>query len=127
MIRRTITAAVVLPLLLAACSSGGGGSASDVDYTSAKAIAAAIDKGGYTCTGFAASEVMGARENGTCDHSGTSVTVSTYTDADTMAQINKAFAPMMSGVYVAGDKWQVNLPDKEQATAVQKIIGGDVK
>ena len=118
---------IVLPLLLAACSSAGS-SAADVDYTSAKAIAAAIDKGGYACAGWTPNtEVMGAREDGTCDHSGTSVSVTTFNSAEQMAQINKAFAPMMSGVYVAGDKWQVNLPDKEQATAVQKIIGGDVK
>ena len=117
--------ALVPLVLLAACS--GGGSASGVDYTSAKSIAAAIDKGGYACPTFAASQVMGARENGSCDHGGTTVTVSTYTSADAMQQWDKAFAPMMSGVYVAGDTWQVNLPDKEQATAVQKIVGGEVK
>lgn len=117
-------------LTLAACSgAGAAGTASDLDYSSAKAIAAALDEGGFACTGWTANtEVVGAREDGTCDHTSDQVvTVTTFNSADQQKTINEATAALSSGVYVRGDKWQVNVVDGDQAAQVQKIIGGDVK
>lgn len=116
-------------LTLTACGGGGSGTADGVDYTSASSIAQALDKGGFACTGWTPNtQVVGAREDGTCDHTADqSVSVTTFESADQMKTINEATSSLASGVYVRGDKWQVNVADADQASQVQKIIGGDVK
>ena len=111
-------------LALAGCSG------SSVDYTSAKAIATALDTGGFACAGWEpnAMAIM-VRESGTCTHGSTNITMSTYNGANQMQQFNELLkaSGWASGVIVEGDQWQVNTNDKEQAVAVQAILGGDIQ
>ena len=122
-------AALAAVAALAGCSSGGG-TATGVDYTSASAIAKAVDAGGFACTAWTPNpQAIMVRESGTCTHGSTDITVSTYNGANQMQQFDKLLkdSGWASGVIVEGDQWQVNANDKDQATAVQKIVGGTVK
>jgi len=128
--------AVAVTVLLAAGSlTGCGGGGTKVDTSSASAIAAAMDKGGFTCTGWKANPAaVGPKESGSCDHGGTAITVSTFESADQMKRvvdsISKAFGqdPAASGTgAVIGDAWMVTPGDASQGAAIQKIIGGTVK
>jgi hypothetical protein len=123
--------AAVAVLALAGCSSStpaGSPVAKGVDYTSAKAIAAALDAGGFACTDWTPNTgVIGAREDGGCTHGETTISVTIFQSADQMKTINDAFKGLASGVPVRGEAWQVGTGDKEQATAVQKILGGAIQ
>jgi len=102
---------------------------SGVDYTSAAAIATALDAGGFACTGWTPNVgVIGAHEDGYCTHGedGT-VSITTFSDADQMKTTNNTYAAFETGVPVHGDRWQVSARDNAQATAVQEILGGAVQ
>lgn len=121
---------VVIALAFGGSQGNSGGTAKDVDYTSASSIAKAIDAGGFTCTAWTPNpQAIMVRESGSCTHGSTDITVSTYNDANQMQQFDKLLkdSGLASGVIVEGDQWQVNANDKDQATAVQKIVGGTVK
>jgi hypothetical protein len=125
--KRIMVVAGVVTLALAGCSGGGGGTAKDVDYESASAIAKALNTNGFTCSGWTPNtEVVGAREDGSCDHNGETVTVTVFQDADQMKKINDAFKDLASGVSVRGKAWQVGVTDKTEAEQVKKILGGDI-
>jgi len=114
--------------VLALASCGGNGEAAGVDYTSARAIATALDAGGFECTGWTPNDgVIGAREDGYCTHSEGTVSVTTFDSAEQMQAMNDAVAAFMSGVPVQGETWQVSSRDEAQAVAVQKILGGSIQ
>ena len=127
MTRRSIgTLAAVL--VLAGCGSEAGPPVPTVDYTSASSLAHALDRGGFACTSYQQNrDVIGAREDGACDHGSTRVSITTYNSPEQMQQINEAFKAFQSGVPVQGDAWQVSVSDRAEAEQVRKILGGQVK
>jgi hypothetical protein len=124
--RRT-TGMIASLLLLAGCGEASVVDA-DVDMRSARAIAAWLDEAGFTCEGFEPNtDVIGAREDGTCSHGETTVTITTFNSAEQMETITEAFKDLQSGVIVQGDKWQVGVDNREQAEEVMNWIGGEVQ
>ena len=135
------TAAMVAVAVIALAGCGGGaaesgatksGAANGVDYSSAQSIAAALDAGGFGCTGWTPNPAaIGTKESGSCAHGGTNVTVSTFTSAAKMESLlesaKNAFGGKVSGPSVQGPAWLVALDDEAQAPAVQKILGGSIK
>ena len=132
-LRRYVIGAVIMGTVLALSGCGGSwaswsGTAKGVDHTSAAAIAAALDAGGFACTGWTPNVgVIGAREDGYCTHGEGTVSVTTFNSADQLRTTNAAFAAFTTSVPVYGETWQVSAGDEVQATAVQKILGGAIQ
>jgi len=111
-------------LALAGCGTASG-TAKGVDYTSVRAIATALDAGGFDCAGWTPNDgVEGAREDGYCTHGEGTISVSTFDSAEQMQAMNDTVAPFVTGVPVHGETWQVSARDEVQAAAVRKILGG---
>jgi hypothetical protein len=123
-----VVAIFISTTIAAGCGGGDGtGAKGDVDLTSAEAIARALDAGGYECINFERNtEVVGAREDGSCEHGEDSISITTYNSADQKRSIEKAFSALATGVPVGGDKWTVSAPTKSDAEQIQKILGGKV-
>jgi hypothetical protein len=127
-LRRYAAGATVLVLTAVLAGCGGGDTAEGVDYTSARAIATALDAGGFECTGWTPNVgVVGASEDGWCTHGEGTVSVATFDSAEQMQAMNDAVAAFASGAPVQGEKWQVSSRDEAQAAAVHAILGGDVQ
>jgi len=127
-LRRYVVGAVIMGTVLALAGCGGGGTTEGVDYTSTKAIVAALNEDGFDCTGWVPNVgVIGAREDGYCTHGEGTVSVTTFSSAKQMQAMNDATAAFASGIPVQGRKWQVSSRDKAQAVAVHAILGGSVQ
>lgn len=125
---RTLACLTLLALTACGGGSSSGGTAKGIDYTSAQSIAVALDKGGFTCTGYTPNkEVLMAREEGTCDHDDSTVSITIYQSKDQRLKVEKAFEALASGIPVRGDAWAISTDSKADAVQVQKIVGGQVE
>lgn len=117
-----ITLCAALLALLAGC--GGGGA----DYDSVDAIRDKLAAADLECSDYEQNkEVMGAREDGSCEIDGDQATITIYNDSDQRAQIREAFSAFASGFNVDGDAWTVNVPTKDMADKVAEALDGEVQ
>jgi hypothetical protein len=117
-----IPATAVAAVLLVACghSSGSGGS------SGAPTVAGLTSKLG--CTHVEQNtEVIGVREEASCDLGADRLTIDTYVSNEQRDVIEKTLGQLAGGVTVVGDRWTVLAPTQASAEAVGAKIGGEIK
>ena len=120
----TMTAVGALAAVaLTACGGGGGSS-----YDSVSAIRDKLAAADLECSGYKQNkEVMGAKEDGSCEIDGDTATITIYNSADQREQIREAFSAFASGFNIDGDRWSVNVPTKSMADEIADALGGEVQ
>ena len=115
--------ALALLIALTGCGGSDGSDLDDVDAIRDKLAAADLD-----CTSYEQNkEVVGAKEDGSCEIDGDTVTITIYQDAGQRATIREAFSAFASGFNVDGEAWTVNVPTKDMAEKVADALGGKVQ
>jgi hypothetical protein len=131
-----LTTAAALLLAVTGCSrhpaAVGTAPASTTPPVAAtsQALAARLNTGGYTCTGYTPNpDLQLGREGGYCTHGGKRIAVTTYATAaqqDTAKKIIDG-SGLASGWSVVGDRWLVSgIPDRPGADTAARILGGAV-
>ncbi len=113
-------------VLLAGCG-GGQPAAPRVDYTSAAAIAQALDRGGFACTDVQPQEIIGARNAVDCRHNGQVVRVQVFGSAQARDQLLGAFGGYDGTDAVGEQGWWIGTDSRPDAEQVARILGGKVQ
>jgi hypothetical protein len=119
---RRILAAAALAVALSGCG-GGGGDAGKADAVTAQSLATKLG-----CSNFSKedSPELFAAESASCDLSGTTVYLETFTQSDAQKNWLSA-AKQAGGSYVVGDNWIVWTDERSPSEQIQKTLGGHIE
>ncbi len=120
----TLRAAALAVLLLAGC----GGATNSYDLNTMQGIRDALAAKQLPCEGYQQrTEVLFAKEDGSCTIHGEKVNITLYQSVEQRNGVNEAFKSLRSGYHVDGQQpWTIGTNSSDLANKVAAALGGKV-